>query len=218
MKKFYITIVGIIVLGVYSHSYAQELYGNRAVSRHYTAEELHHLEANDSARFLFLKYYYLYSYKLEPIVCANCRPFSADLFDINDYNQLRQYNTQVTVVDSANGFKIILLSQLELDLLIKNHGHGMHREYAIDSELTELPADFPLYVNTGNPVSDVHTYLQLTKSWFENHPDKKDQIMRSINHIHFIKASDFLKLSADEQQSIISALHHCVILNDSMNK
>ena len=95
-------------------------YQNRVIAKYYSTKDLDYLKINAPEKFKKIKYLFIYSFSVQPFPCANCPAFDLSLVDIKEFEKLRLPNESITITDSTRGFKITLVSDRQLYLMIKN--------------------------------------------------------------------------------------------------
>ena len=94
--------------------YTGKVYLNPVILKHYTSEQLHQMEKQDSLKFKTIVYYYTKSFIVEKITCTECRTFMPQHFDVSAYERFRKKSERYSRIWTKYGFKLTLLSIDEL--------------------------------------------------------------------------------------------------------
>lgn len=109
-----------IIYSVGAQNINPDPYNNRIVLKYYKPAELRAAETLDFEKFKWIKYYYIHSYILKNPVNNSCDNYTPELVDVSEFESYRLPNRRVTVRSENCGFFITLLSQRELDIMIRN--------------------------------------------------------------------------------------------------
>ncbi|MEM7102955.1 MAG: hypothetical protein AAF502_07500 [Bacteroidota bacterium] len=63
-------------------------------------------------------------------------------------------------------------------------------------------ADFPKFVDTGNPVQDAKAYKEAKQKWIEENPEKYQSLISTNTTPTKIKREDYLKMSEIERNRV----------------
>lgn len=94
-------------------------YTSRVIAKYYSKEELQFIETNHPEKFKKIKYYYLHSFIVSDMNCTTCPDYNPELIDIREYNHLRKPYERVTITNEEFGYRVTLLSEQEVEQLIK---------------------------------------------------------------------------------------------------
>lgn len=86
----------------------------KVMLNHYSASDLEEIKNEDSLKFVSLIYYYSRSFILEKIDCEDCLSFDFADFDISMYENKRQENDNVTIINNKYGFMLTLIACKDL--------------------------------------------------------------------------------------------------------
>lgn len=206
---FLVSVVG------YTQSDA-EVYSSRAIHKHYTERDLKAMKNMSPEKFITVKHLFLNSFILETFVCSGCVPFTPGLYDVMQHNHLRETDNRVTLSDSVMGYHITLLSQNELDLMIKLELRDFNVapiERAAGG--AEILRDMPEFVSTGNLAQDVYAHLSRMEAWKTSDPLSYDYLFNRESPYHLIDADEFLLMPQDKQQHILNNFESYVLIPKS---
>lgn len=68
---------------------------------------------------------------------------------------------------------------------------------------TDVPSDYPVYINTGNPANDKQAYDIAKRQWIENNPAKYQEMNPAQSGKQVLKRADFNALPESRRQYII---------------
>lgn len=207
MRLFFV-IIGIIFSTVL---FAQNpnVFDNRVIMKYHTKQDLLQMQQTDTLKFLYVKYYYIHSFILQPISCTNCPPYNPDLVDVSEYDHLRQEHTRVTFTDTLKGYKITLFSKNELMELIK---YGAILSSDAEQKSASSVYKFPKYNYTGNASQDLLNYLTQISKWKESNPFEFYQL-KNNPEINIINISDFNNYSSERKAYILQNTDIYILLN-----
>lgn len=66
-----------------------------------------------------------------------------------------------------------------------------------------LPADFPKYIDTGNPTADRENYRKAKDEWVMKNPKRYEEIKKSNARVRVISKDDYNKLPEDRKKVIL---------------
>lgn len=208
MRCVLITLLFLMLVQTHLFSQNANVFENRIVLKHYTVQDLQQIQANDTLKFLYIKYFYIHSFTLQPVSCNDCPPYMPDLVDVSEYDYLRHDNYRVSYTDSTRGFKITLLSRKELEQLIK---FGTITGGNDELKSIQTAINFPKYVHTGSK-NDLQAYLIQIKDWINYNPIEYYQIKNNPD-INIIQYSDFLNYSAQRKEYILQNTDRFIIID-----
>ena len=168
MKK--ILMMAVALLTFFSYSHAQEL--DARAKQKYSADEISQFS---QAKIQKLNYLYQHSFLIPEEFAGQINV--ADI-DIRDYNSLRKKSQRVKAAVNLegnsrlnNGVYIILLSVDELQ--------EAYRIIERRFQCASLPADYPVFIYTGDMEKDEADYARRKKEWIENNQEAYKQMTTS---------------------------------------
>ncbi|MFN3918364.1 MAG: hypothetical protein ACK4K0_11595 [Flavobacteriales bacterium] len=161
-------------------------YLNRAVLKKYTGAQLSDLENNHPEKFKQLQYYYTKSFRVEVNGCPLCivdldSLVNFYLFNIADYEHMRDAAYEVSVDLKYNNYTLVLTSGIDLE----------NQLYTIKSvnQQNTTHKELPALIQTGNLVYDFEVYKQKLLTIKSNNPE---------GYVLLITSNSLIKCSFEE--------------------
>lgn len=203
--KLRITIILFILATSCSSLYSQNEYQssllvNRAVLRHFPGQELAKMQTQDSVKFNQIKYYFTQSFNVEIANCDSCevdynKLFNRDLFNITEFESLRQLNSNYTFLFKKN-YQITLLSKQ----VTETQMDGLPTTSVLNLKIFEK---FPEWIDTGNGQTDYKNYKRAIDKWSRKFPQNYRE-MTNNSALLKISISEFLALPQNKKNTVLS--------------
>ena len=163
-------------------------YLNRSVLRHFTGDRLSEMELQDSTKFNQVKYYFTQSFIVQDITCHGCEMdydvfFNSDLFDVSNFESLREDQTPYIFLFNNGQYEITLLPINEVEAQLG----GLPVESVLQLRLLR---PFPRWIEYGD---DYAIYSRDVELWAIDFPNEYRALTSSPK---------FLKIRLDEFNSL----------------
>lgn len=174
---------------------------NRAVLKYIGGATLTQLQAEDPVKYAKINYYFAHSFNVELTNCVGClvdynQLLNLDLFNIVEYEGLRETTEEHTFFFKENEYKITLLSKEEMSL---NLG-GLSSEDILNIYYVR---PIPGWFDTGNDVIDYQNYTAELQIWAREFPEEYSALTSSSTLLK-VHIADFLMLSTDRRNSLFN--------------
>lgn len=186
----------------------QEL--NRAIFRYYPNDALVQFQQFDPVQLDIIRYYFNQSYSVQFSGCSECsvdydQLLNLDLFNVADFEELRQETESTTFQYKKTPFIITLLPKQEVEQNLNGH--------TIVDMTTILPVKpLPIWANTGDNAADYNLYKQELDTWIHSFPEKYRELTNGSELIK-MPISEFLLLPQDKKDELSSSTNKYLLID-----